>query len=161
MNPTVTRHSTPAQLAATSRAFNNHVLGTDRPRLVESCLRLVSPPTTNQPARVQGTAYPAAAELTDFTVGLTVDLSRLPSPLVRRILDAFAIGLSPTSKGSGARLTITMSATLHAEDASRSVLCLEAPDGWPALTPPATRALLRLLVHVAQRRDTALSPHGA
>ena len=161
MDPTVTRHSTPAQLAAISRAFNNHVLGTDRPRLVESCLRLVSPPTTNQPARVQGRAYPAAAELADFAVGLTVDLSRLPSPLVRRILDAFAIDLNSPSKGASTRLTITMSAILRAHELPKSALCLEVPDDWPALTPPAAQAFLRLLGHVAQRRDTTPSHHGA
>ncbi|WP_223884362.1 hypothetical protein [Micromonospora craniellae] len=157
----MTPHSTAAQLAAISHAFNNHVLGTDRPQLIESCLRLVTPPTTNQPARVQGTAHPAAAELADFAVGLTVDLSRLPSPLIRRILDAFAIDLHRPSKGASTRLTITVSAILRAHELPRSALCLEVPDDWPALTPPAAQALLRLLVHTAQRRDTTPTQHGA
>jgi hypothetical protein len=161
MHDTVIRDDTPAQLAAVSHAFNIHVLGTDRPRLVESCLQLVSQPAINHSAPVRSTTYPKAAELAAVAVGLNVDFSRLPSPLVRRILDAFAIDFNHTSKGPGTRLTITMSAILHARNAPRSVLCLEAPEDWPALTPPAARALLRLLIHVAQRRDTAPSPDGA
>lgn len=146
-------------LATASRAFNVHVLGPDRPRIVESCLKILSHYNagrrTSARQRTRATATALAGE--DFQV----DLSLLPPPLVQRVLHAFAMEFHPADHSSGLRLALKVSACLHGACPAPSDLRLEVDDDWPILTPQAAGALLRLMMRVADRRGITISPRGA
>src|SRR5262249_19081154 len=85
--------------------------------------------------------------------GLAVDLAVLPPHRLRRLLDAFAIEIHYDPRRPGARLAVRVSALLHPTIATDTGLHLDGPDGWPVLTRPSARALLRLLVRVADGRE--------
>lgn len=151
--------ATEDHLPTVSRAFNVHVLGPDRPRIVESCLKILS--RHNASGRASARQWTRATARNLAVEPVEVDLSLLPSPLVRRVLDAFAMEFYPADRGSGLRLALRVSAYLHTTGAAPSDLSVDVDDDWPVLTPQAARALLRLMIRVANRRDITIAPRGA
>lgn len=142
-------------LAALSRQFDAQVLGPDRRRLVVHCLDISGRHTSGESGPAAGQDRLAVNGLLDGVSRLDVNLTLLPMRLVRRLLDAFAVEIHQQPHGSGVRLAIQVSAFLRPRAAGPPGLRIDLPEGWPWLTPGAARALLRLVIRVAERRDAA------
>jgi hypothetical protein len=153
----LTQQALPADdlLNAITRMFETHILGADRARLITLCLDITTAPTANGRTGVGTAASGRPAHLPSALRGLALDLAVLPSHRLQRLLDAFAIKIHYDPQRPSARLTARVSALLHPQRATDTGLRVEIPDGWPLLTPQAARALLRLLVHVAEGRKKA------
>lgn len=154
-------------LAKVTRMFNTQVLGADRANLVASCIGIAQS-TADEPATVTTTPDPQAQtrrgradkddDLLAFLPGLHLDLAALPIGRLRRLLDAFDFRISYDPRRGQMKFHARISAILHVPPAALARLRVEVPADWPVLTPGAARALLRLLIHVADRREQDSQP---
>lgn len=150
-----------------TRVFDTQVLGTDRAHLVASCIgiarRAADEPatvTTEPEARAQTRRGRVGKDddLLAFLSGLDFDLAVLPVGRLRRLLDAFEFRIAYDPRRRRTRFHARISSPLHVPTAATTGLRIEVPADWPVLTPGAARALLRLLTHVAERREQGSQP---
>jgi hypothetical protein len=145
-------------LDAVARLFDTYVLGPDRARQVATYLDITASTRGTAQADDISTA-PADLAVLARASDLDFGLANVPSPQVRRLLDAFATEIHYNPQQRCIRIAVRVSTRLYPV-ATGTSLGLVVPDGWPALNPEAAHALLRLLTHVAEARTGGPHPRS-
>jgi hypothetical protein len=145
-------------LDAVARLFDTYIFGPDRRRQIARYLAITG-------------GAPGAAHVDEFSLApgerpvltrapdVDFDLARVPSPQVRRLLDAFTAEIHYDPKQGRVRIAVGVSSLLYPY-ATNTSLGLVVPDDWPQLNPEAAHALLRLLTHIADARTARPHPRS-